>query len=191
MSVQERLYTVAEFEQIADTDANRDRLLELINGEISEKVPTEAHGLIAGNIFAPLWNYNQARRLGRVVMEVRYRYPADDHNARIPDVSFSLSQRPLVEQGSVPALPDLAVEVKSATDSLKKLREKARYYLAHGVRLVWLVDPEKQLIEVYTPDDEFVLTAADTLTGGDLLPDFTLPVRAVFADPASDQGDAS
>jgi Uma2 family endonuclease len=63
------------------------------------------------------------------------------------------------------------------------MREKARYYLAHGTRLVWLVIPEKWLIEVYAPDDEQVLDGNDTLTGREVLPDFTLPVRDVFADP--------
>jgi Uma2 family endonuclease len=41
MEARKLLYTVEEFEQLADSPENRDRLLELINGEIVEKVPTK------------------------------------------------------------------------------------------------------------------------------------------------------
>jgi len=44
---------------------------------------------------------------------------------------------------------------------------------------VWLVLPEQQLIEVYTRDEDLILTANDTLTGSDLLPEFSIPVREV------------
>ncbi len=185
MAIQQRLYTVEEFERIADSPENRERLLELISGEIVEKVPTQEHGMVAGNVFGPLWNFVQQRKSGRVVMEVRHRALRDDRNARIPDVSFISGQRPVVEKGSVPRMPDLAVEVKSPDNTLKALREKARYYLANGTRMVWLVLPEQRIIEVYTPDDEQVLTEEDVLSGGDVLPGFSLPVQDVFVDTAA------
>lgn len=187
MAVEHHLYTVEEFEQFADSPENRERLLELIDGEVVEKVPTEEHGMITGNIFGPLWNYVQRSKAGRVVTEARHRKPGDNRNARLPDVSYISGKRPLVKKGSVPQMPDLAVEVKSPDDSLKQLREKARYYLANGTRMVWLVNPEKRLIEVYTPDDEQVLDDTDTLSGGDVLPGFTLVVRDVFVDPAAEE----
>jgi Uma2 family endonuclease len=184
MAIEHRLYTVKEFEQIADSPENVERRLELVNGEIVEKpMPTEEHGVITGNIYGPLWNFVNPRKLGRVVIEVRYRKPDDQHNARIPDIAFSSAKRPLVKQGSVPEMPDLAVEVLSPDQSLKELREKARYFLANGTKLVWLVIPEKRLIEVYTPDKEEVLTEIDTLEGDNVLPGFSMAVRDVFADP--------
>ncbi|MEO8398040.1 MAG: Uma2 family endonuclease, partial [Chloroflexota bacterium] len=116
-------------------------------------------------------------------IEVRYRQPGDERNAFIPDMSFSSAKRPIIKQGSVPQMPDLAIEILSPHQSLKTLREKAHYFLANGARLFWLVIPEKQLVEVYTPTDEFVLDVNDTLSGGDVLPEFTLPVRNIFRDP--------
>jgi Uma2 family endonuclease len=181
----QRFLTVEEFEQFADASENRERLLELIDGEVIERVPTEKHGMIVGNIYGPIWNFVQQHKSGRVVMEVRHRVTGDRHNARLPDISYIGGKRPVVEKGSVPRMPDLAVEVKSPDDSLKSMREKARYYLAHGTQLVWLVDPEKRLVEVYTPDDEQVLTENEALSGGNVLSDFTLPVRDIFVDSAS------
>jgi Uma2 family endonuclease len=183
MAVEQRLYTVEEFEQIADSPENADRLLELIDGEIVEKVPTEQHGVTIVNLILPLGAFIYQRKLGRLVAETRYRNPEDRRNARIPDIAFSSAQRPIVERGSVPHMPDLAVEVRSPDDTIKGMREKTRYYLANGVKMVWLVFPDKRLVEVYTLDEELVLTEADTLSGGDVLPGFTLPVRDIFIDP--------
>jgi Uma2 family endonuclease len=175
------LYTINDFDKFIASPENRDRLFELINGEIIEKVPTQKHGFIAGNIFGFFWNYSREHGIGLVVMEVRHRVPGDQHNDRIPDVSFYLdASQPLIERGPVPRLPDVAVEVKSPDDSYTKLQEKADYYLANGTRLVLLVYTEKRLLVVRTPDTEDILTETDTLDGGDLLPGFKLPVQEIF-----------
>lgn len=183
MAVERRLYTAEEFEQFADAPENVHRRLELVEGEIREKMPTEQHGLIAAIIVAALVLFAHPRKLGRVTSETRYRKPGEKRNARIPDIAFSSAKRPIVEKGSVPEFPDLVVEIQSPDDSLKEMREEARFYLANGSRLVWLVIPDKRLIEVYAADVEDVLTENDKLTGGDVLPGFELPVRDVFADP--------
>jgi Uma2 family endonuclease len=125
MVVEKKLYTVDEFEEFLTLPENTDRLYELIEGEIVEKVPTEEHGLIAGNFYAALRDFVKPRKLGRVVIEVRYRKESDNYNSRQPDVSFTRAERllPVVKQGAVPQLPDLAIEVQSPDDSIKKMRE--------------------------------------------------------------------
>jgi Uma2 family endonuclease len=51
------------------------------------------------------------------------------------------------------------------------------------VRLVWQVDPAARTISVYNaPEDFAVLTAADTVNGGAVLPGFTLRVQELFAE---------
>lgn len=77
-------------------------------------------------------------------------------------------------------MPDVAVEIQSPTDSIKKVREKADYLLANGTRMVWLVYPAKQLIEVVTLDDVEFYTIDDTISAEPILPGFTMKVRDVF-----------
>ena len=183
----EKLIDVETFERIAAQPENQGRRLELIAGEIVERaMPTEAHGLYVGNVGAALAAFAHPRKLGRVTIETRFRRPDDPHNSLIPDISFSSAKRPLIEEGSVPDLPDLVVEIQSPDDSLKALREKTRYYLKHGTRLGLIILPSKRLIEVYTPQMELILTEKDTLTGGEVLPGFEMPVAAVFHDPLAD-----
>ncbi len=183
----ERLMTADEFEHLVDLPENQDRLLELIYGEVIEKMPTEEHGVITANIMAPLHTVATPKRLGRLGVKVRQRLPQDRLNSRMPDISFSTAQRPMVRKGGVPEMPDLAVEVKLPDDSVRQMREKAAYYLDNGARLVWLVYPHKRLIKVYSPDaDVEILVEGDTLTGGDVLPGFAMPVAQVFADPLAE-----
>jgi Uma2 family endonuclease len=176
-----KLHTVDEFEAFIAQPDNDERLFELIEGEIVEKVPTLEHGVITGNIFGPIWNFTRERGIGRVAQEVRHRLPGDEHNNRLPDIAFYTDKtKPLIAHGPTPYLPDLAVEVKSPNDSLPKLRAKAHYYLSNGCRLVWLVIPDKRLVFVLAADDEEIFDEDDTLDGGDILPGFKLPVREIF-----------
>lgn len=180
-------YTVEEFEELFAQAEYGDRLLELIHGAIVEKMPTEEHGVVAGNVFAPLHNFVTPQGLGRVGFEVRHRPPDDAYNSRLPDISFSSVRRPLVTKGSVPTMPDLAVEVQSPDDTIKEMREKATYYLANGAKLVWLVYPRKRIVEVYYANGEIdIFHEGETLSGEDVLPGFTLPVIDIFADPFTD-----
>jgi Uma2 family endonuclease len=183
MAIQKKLYTADEFEQFAEADS--DRLLELIDGEIYEKMPTEEQGLVAGNIYSPMWNFVKPRKLGRVGIEVRHRRPEDQRYSLLSDLSFTSAERllPVVEKGSVPQMPDLVVEIKSPDDTCKDLRVEADYYLANGSRLVWLVYPQRKAVEVCTRDSDGNVhrrTVTDVLDGGDVLPGFTLPLSEVF-----------
>lgn len=183
MAIEPKLYTIAEFERFLKEPKNEDRLFELVNGEIIEKMPTQEHGMIALNIGAEIRAYLKTNPIGRVGVEVRHRNPDDEHNDRLPDISFIAdTTSPVVKEGAVQRLPDLAVEIKSPDDTYRKMRDTAAYYLANGVKLVWLIYSEKRLIEVYHADGEIeILNEDDVLDGGDVLPGFRLSLNTVFA----------
>lgn len=185
--VVQEAYTVEEFEQYYLSPENSNRLFELIDGKVHEKMPTQRHGLIASNVNLALTLYARQYKTGRPGTEVRHQRPQDTRNSRLPALSFTCNRNAVVEQGSVSGMPDLAVEIKSPDDTITEMRETAAYYLANGSRLVWLVYPHYRLVEVYRPDaDVEILGEEDTLTGGDVLPGFALPVREVFADPLAE-----
>jgi Uma2 family endonuclease len=61
------------------------------------------------------------------------------------------------------------------------LRKRKEYFLA-GTSLVWEIDPRRREIDVYTdPETCTTLTEDETLTGGSVLPGFTVRVAEVFA----------
>ncbi|MDX2161724.1 MAG: Uma2 family endonuclease [bacterium] len=182
MTVSDALYTVAQFMHIIALPENQDRRLELIAGEIVETMPTEEHSEIQGLIYTLLRAFALKHKLGRVGIEVRHQLPDAAGHSLIPDVSFIAGIRPLMKEGAVPHMPDLAVEVLSPSDSLRQTREKAAYYLANGTRLVWIVNPAKRIVLVLTPQEDDVLLEHETLHGGDVLPGFTVAVQALFVD---------
>jgi Uma2 family endonuclease len=77
--------------------------------------------------------------------------------------------------------PDLMVEVKSPTDSLKKLRTKIQEFLEMGTLVGILINPEVRLVEVYRLNQNtVVLGDGDTLTLPDLLPGWEIAISELW-----------
>ncbi len=85
------------------------------------------------------------------------------------------------EEEFSPLAPDFVVELRSSSDSLKKLREKMQEYIDNGVRLGWLIDPKNKTVEIYrNGQDVEVLKSPTTLSGEDILPGFELNLNKVW-----------
>lgn len=178
-----KLHTIDEFERFIALPENAERRFELIDGEIVEKgMPTQEHGYIVQSAASPIHAHLKRNHLGRGGPEIRYRIPDDPHHTLMPDWSFTLGMdEPVVKEGAVQQLPDFALEVQSPDDKLADLREKARLYLKHGTRLVWLVLPRPRVVEVYAANGlEDTLGIEAVLDFGDLLPGLQIPVRDIF-----------
>ncbi len=101
-----------------------------------------------------------------------------------PDAAFIRAERiPATPvRGFFPEAPDLAVEVLSPGDRASEVLAKVQDWLAAGCRAVWVIDPETATVTVYRGLGQIaVLGSAATLSGHDVLPGFSLPVREVFA----------
>ena len=99
---------------------------------------------------------------------------------RSPDVAWVSRDRweslSLQEQEKFPPLcPDFVIELRSSTDSRKSLQEKMGEYLDNGLRLGWLIDPQKQQVEIYRQGQVVeTLDLPVCLSGEDVLPGFRL-----------------
>lgn len=174
--------TVQDFE--AFIAKHPDSLFELIHGEIDKKLVTEEQGVIVVNIATEIRIYLKANPIGVVDVEINHRSPNDDYNERLPDISFRklADDEEIIREGAVKMMPDLAVKVKSPTNTYKQLREKADFYLDNGCKMVWLVYPDKEMVEVYHNDADIeILMTDETLLGHEVLPNFELPVRENFS----------
>jgi Uma2 family endonuclease len=111
--------------------------------------------------------------------------PVEDERRR-PDVAFVAADRwpfdqPIPYQGDWAVVPNLAVEVISPNDALPKVLEKVREYFHFGVQQVWLVIPSERQVYLYeAPARVRILTEADTLDGGTLIPGWKLPLADLF-----------
>ncbi len=188
----QRTMTVEEFEAYALLPENADRRLEWHDGEVITMVSSSRASIISGRLYALLEVFVSEREIG-------FTTPNDGGyivNGRryIPDGAFvSYARQPNPPDVAWnPIAPDLVIEVVSPTDRPALIRRKLLSYLDAGVT-VWLVEPEDQTVEVYAPGRApLLLTATDTLDGGDLLPGLTIPLARVFrpAAPAAPPEDA-
>lgn len=80
-----------------------------------------------------------------------------------------------------PLCPDFVVELRSRTDSLKRLQAKMQEYFDNGAQLGWLIDPIKRRVHVYRPNAAVeVLDNPQTVSGEPLLSGFTLDVQSLW-----------
>src|SRR5579871_545555 len=87
MAVQARGYTVAEFQAFETLAGNADRIFELIDGEIVEKVPSFTPSRIAMRIARFVGNFVDPRGLGYVTGEAGG-YIMAEGNVFNPDVGY-------------------------------------------------------------------------------------------------------
>ena len=162
------------------------KLYELVRGKLV-KVPMTGyeHGEIESNIMFALQQHVRLRGLGQVTpSDVMFRLERNPDTLRQPDVAFVRADRlpPLAQRRSYsPVVPDLAVEIRSPSNTARELAAKVADYLRAGVRLVWVVDLDTQTVTVHTPDTApLTLSVHDEITGGAVLPEFRCLVAAFF-----------
>jgi Uma2 family endonuclease len=71
--------------------------------------------------------------------------------------------------------------VLSPDDRADEVLAKVQEYLSAGSQAVWVVDPRSNTVTAYGPDQRaHIYRAQDTLEGGNVLPEFRLPLAELF-----------
>ena len=181
----DRVFTDQDLEEISRDDAHR---YELIRGRLFVGEPSNhVHGYVASKIGWRLASYVRPLNLGRVyAAETGFRLSKD--TVRAPDAAFVATGRLTLEvprRGYFPGPPDLAVEIVSPSETFSEVEGKAVDWLDAGVRMVIVVDPERETATIYRPSREAVmLRDDDVIDGGDVVPGWRLPLRELFEDEA-------
>jgi Uma2 family endonuclease len=158
---------------------------QLIRGRIVKMTPAGyPHGLTEFNIGALLHNFVRSKNLGWVLGgEAGVYTRRNPDSVRGVDVAFISRERLAQAQpgGYLDVAPELIVEVVSPNDLWSEITSKLTEYFGIGVQMVWVVDPHKQQVHVYRSLTELViLSREDEITGGDVLPGFSVPVSEFF-----------
>ena len=124
------------------------------NGELVVMSPTSSEGggiesEVGGRLF--LWAEGDGRG----------RYFGSSSGFTLPDTSVRAADAAWMSwvrwnaltaeerRGYARVCPEFVIEVRSKTDRLEALREKMKSWVANGAELVWLIDPERRVVEVY------------------------------------------
>ena len=190
MATREPEYTIGDVWRLACAPENDTKKYCLIDGELLVTMsPGQLHGRLALRIGRFIADYADKHHLGEAAVEVGYHSPDDQQTLLIPDVAFegrAQASQPAIT-GYAPYMPDLAVEIISPSQSLVDAQRKAKVYLRHGTAIVWLVHPGEKNAEIWTSEDDGTpqretIDLVGGLSGGTVLPGFTLPLRRLFPD---------
>lgn len=167
---------------------------ELADGE---RIPVSPQitrsGRIAGRLYRSLADHVDVNELGEVFSEVPFVITPQINwvkGSRVPDVMFVRAERlaelaeidPHWEDKPLTIVPDLVVEVVSPTDRLANVNRKIARYLKDGVLVIWLIEADSKTVTIYKQGQKELirLTIEDTLSGGDIIPGFEIPVAKLF-----------
>ena len=145
-----------EFEKICGD--NRDRKFErTAQGELVTMSLTGGEtGRRNIKLSARLEMWSDAAQLG-VAFDSSTGFRLPNGAIRSPDAAWVSQSRwdaltPEQRKKWVPLCPDFVVELKSPSDDILDLQTKMLEYQENGLKLGWLIDPDRQIIEVYQAD---------------------------------------
>lgn len=156
-----RLYTVEDVRAMPD-DFNR---YETIAGELFvTPAPTVRHQLVQARLQLLLGNYVARYDLGWLLSA-----PTDIVLGPLtlvePDLLFvARRRRDVLAEREITAAPDLAVEILSPGTANADRGKKRVLYLEQGVREYWIVDAEKNRVEVWRPGAATAEVFEETVT---------------------------
>jgi Uma2 family endonuclease len=158
--------------------------MEFINGEIIFHSPVKLQHNSATKLLCGLLNaFVIKHKLGYVGIEkIMVSLTRNDYE---PDICFfgnAKAKNFKAKQSQFPA-PDFVVEVLSDSTAKNDRETKFQDYAAHGVQEYWIVDADKQTIEQYFLQNEqyeLLLKAKDGAIESVVLPEFKIPIRAIF-----------
>jgi len=162
-----------------------DGIYELIDGTLMRKPVGYGEGYLGGIFFELLSVFTWAQRLGHVIGEatqLEY-FGGQFMAADVAYISFDRLPGRTRPTEPIPALaPNLIVEVLSPGNTAAEMRRKRQEYFRSGVEVVWEVEPDLRIVNIYSDVDVFeTFTRTDTISADPVVPGFTLSLPDLFA----------
>ncbi|MBK9013071.1 MAG: Uma2 family endonuclease [Saprospiraceae bacterium] len=150
--------------------------------EKTERPMNQYQDFLADNLIQFFYKLKfQDKISGRLTKEVDTFFLSNVH--RRPDMMwFSDEQSARMAYGEN-QVPNFVVEIISSTDRIYKVVKKLKNYEDAGVKVVWLIFPELEEIQVYHGSKSRVYRGDEVVSATPVLPDFTMKVSEVFAKP--------
>lgn len=158
---------------------------ELVRGRlIVREPPSTYHGRVQSTLNVLVGSYVRAHALGAVFgQDTGFKIASDPDTVRAPDLAFVDQSRvpEIARRGYAAMAPDLVAEILSPDDRPGEVVAKVGDWLDAGVRLVWVIDPDRRVATVYQADGSVAAVASDsTVSGEPVLPGFSFRLAELF-----------
>jgi Uma2 family endonuclease len=159
---------------------------ELVRGRVvAMSAPDRRHGYVCGKAVMIFGSFVDTRNIGRVMCNdsgvITERDPDTVRGADVAYYSYSRLAKGTLPTGYGPEVPELVVEVRSASDRWREILDKVSEYLNAGVLVVVVLDPGPQVAQVFSADDPpRTLTTEEELVLPGVLDDFRVRVGRFF-----------
>ena len=157
--------------------------LEFIDGRLVERNVSMESSWVSSDVMIVVGGFVRTNGLGAMTdadLGLRL-FPDDPTRTRRADVAFTAKGRAPQSSGYMRVAPDLVVEVVSPGDLAGDVLAKADEWLRAGVRMVWVVYPQNEVVHVYRRGERpIVLGAEDEIEGYDVIPGFRSTVAEFF-----------
>ncbi len=99
---------------------------------------------------------------------------------RRPDLAF-FSAEDIAKSDDEEPIPEFTIEVISGNDQINKVEEKIIEYYKAGVKVVWLIFPERKSVHVYTSRRNVkICIENDICSAAPILPEFEIGVDVLL-----------
>jgi Uma2 family endonuclease len=163
---------------------------QLVDGRLVVNEPKTIHALLQFRLALALGNWvegGEGRGLALMPTDIRM----DEFNVYGPDLLWFREERVPADLDAYPDdVPDLCVEIRSASTWRYDVGAKKRVYEAGALPELWLIDDAAETVLVYrrsapgvpTFDAALELGRGETLASP-MLPGFALPLEQLFGRP--------
>jgi Uma2 family endonuclease len=159
---------------------------EFINGQIIQKpMPQGKHSTVQSDLVPSVNAVLKPNQIARAYSELRCTFGG---RSMVPDVSVFIWERiPRDEDGKVSntfaIAPDWTIEILSPDQRQTEVVRNILHCLAHGTHMVWLIDPEEEMVFGYFSDRTIALfeEKSDRLPVPHFAEAFSLTVGQLFS----------
>lgn len=186
----DREMTVGEFLDARPNLPDAGQWAELEAGRVVLHPPAEVHhGDVVGNVSAAMGRYvSDHPGTGISLFRQPLQIPAAaGATVRVPAMSWVSGPAGFaaMDAAVLTEPPPWVVEIAGHRGIRNAMADRSRDYLAWGVRLVWIIDPDEKYVFAVTAAGGTKSTGDELASAAPVVEDFAVPVAPLFREPES------
>lgn len=166
-------------EEFLEWESNDGYKYEWNDGELIQFTGMKKEQLYIYDLLLGLFFEKGYKQLGTLVAEQEVQLSGVQ--MRRPDIAYFSREQIQKSKNGEDVIPEFVIEIISNNDQINQLEKKISEYFKAGVKVIWNIIPEQEVVYVYTSRrDVKVCLEGDICSAKPVLPDFEVSAEAIF-----------